>query len=107
MSDTEEGIYKIVPLEVNIRVLKIKANFRILKKEEQFYYIIISLKTQSDYRMIVDVVDKYLSIKNKRNELEHIALLEDISLFHTQVMLCYLYDEQFTITTNTVFCKVR
>ena len=74
-----------------------------MEKEEPFYDIIISLKTQSDYRMIVDTEDKCVSIKNKRNELEHIAPLKDISLFHIQVMLCYLYDEQFTITTNTVF----
>jgi len=41
-----------------------------MEKGEPFYDIIISLKTQSDYTMIVDVVDKYLSIKNKIIELE-------------------------------------
>jgi len=106
MSDTEEGTYEIVLLEVNIGALKVEANFRILEKEEPFYDIIISLKTQSDYRMIVDVVDKCLSIKNKRNELEHIAPLEDISLIHTQLMLNYLYDNQFTISANTVFTPI-
>jgi len=44
MSDTEEGIYEIVPLEIFMGTLKIKTNFRILGKEETFYDIIVKLK---------------------------------------------------------------
>ena len=103
ISDAEEQNYEIVYLEVDIGKIKVKSKFRISEKENSFYDIIIGLKTQYDHRIIVDTVDKCLAIKNKNNTLEPIVPLEDISLFHSSALLCYLFDDTFSITANTLF----
>ena len=90
MSDAEEHVYEIVQLDVNIGNLKISSNFRISEKEDPFYDIIIGLKTQHDHRIIVDTVVKYLLIKNKENKLVPLVPIEDISMFHSQALLCYM-----------------
>jgi len=95
MSDAEERVFEIVPLDVNIGNLKISSNFRISEKDDSFYDIIIGLKTQHDHRIIVDTVDKYLSIKNKKNKLVPLIPIEYISIFHLQALLYYLYDDNF------------
>jgi len=72
MFDVEESVYEIVPLEVTIRNLKIRSNFRIMdcekkkKKKKKIYDIIITFKTQYDHRLLVDTMDKYLSVKKKK-----------------------------------------
>jgi len=103
ISDTEEYNYELVELTVDIGKVKVKSLFRISEKEDSFYDIIIGLKTQHDNRLIVDTVDKCLSIKNKDNMLEPIVPLEDISLFHSSALLCYLFDDNFSISANTLF----
>jgi len=92
MSDAEERVYEIVQLDVNINIgnLKISSNFRISEKEDSFYDIIIGLKTQHNHRIIVDTVYNYLSIKNKENKLVSLVPIEDISMFHSQALLCYM-----------------
>ena len=95
MSDAEEHVYGIVQLDVNIWNLKISCNFEISEKEDTFYDIIIGLKTQHNHRIIVGTVYKYLSIKNKENNLVPLVPIEDISMFHSQALLYYLYDDNF------------
>ena len=41
MSDTEEGTYEIVPLEVNIGALKIEANLEYWKKKNHFMILLL------------------------------------------------------------------
>jgi len=107
MSDAEERVYEIVQLDVNIGNLKISSNFGISEKEGSFYNIIIGLKTQHDHRNIVDTMDKYLSFKNKENKLVPLVPIEDISMFHSQALLCYLYDDNFSIYANTIFTTIK
>jgi len=107
MSDAEERVYEIVQLDVNIGNLKISSNFGISEKEGSFYNIIIGLKTQHDHRNIVDTMDKYLSFKNKENKLVPLVPIENISMFHSQALLCYLYDDNFSIYANTIFTTIK
>jgi len=90
MSDAEERVYEIVQLDVNIGNLTISSNFRISEKEDSFYDIIIGLKTQHDHKIIVDTVDKYLSIKNKENKLVPLVPIEDINISFTSLIMLFI-----------------
>jgi len=90
VSDAEERVYEIVQLDVNIGNLNISSNFRISEKEDSFYDIIIGLKTQHDHRIIVDTVDKYLSIKNKENKLVPLVPIEDINISFTSLIMLFI-----------------
>ena len=65
------------------------------------------MKTQRDHRIIVNTVDKYLSIKSKENKLVPLVPIEDIFIFHSQALLCYLYDDNFSISANTIFTTIK
>jgi len=59
--------------------------------------------------IIVDTVDKYLSIKNKENKLVPLVSIEDISifLFTSLIMLFIWYDDNFSISANTIFTTIK
>ena len=65
MFDAEELVYEISSNQMLIlQNLKISSNFRISeKRRDSLYVIVIGLKSQHNHRIIVDTVDKYLSIK--------------------------------------------
>ena len=59
----EERVYEMVELEVQIGTLKINAVFRVFENDDSIFDIIINLKTQADYKLLVDAYSKHLYIK--------------------------------------------
>ena len=60
MTDAEEIAYEIVQLEVKIGTLEINSKFRIVDNDDPVFDIIINLKTQDDYTLLVNAKSKYL-----------------------------------------------
>ena len=92
LSNTEERIYEMVKLEVQIGTLKINAVFRVFDNDDSIFDIIINLKTQADYKLLVD--SKYLYVKSGINNVNGVFTfsavplvpLEDVHELHTQYM---------------------
>jgi len=53
----------MVKLEVQIGTLKFSAVFRVFDNDDSIFDIIINLKTQADYKLLVDADSKYLYVK--------------------------------------------
>jgi len=60
LTDAEEIAYEIVQLEVKIGTLEINSKFRIVDNDDPVFDIIINLKTQDDYTLLVNAKSKYL-----------------------------------------------
>ena len=109
LSNTEEHIYEMVKLEVQIGNLKINAIFRIFDNDDSIFDIIINLKIQADYKLLVDTDSKYLNIKSGINNVNDVftfsavplAPLEDVQELHTQCMFCYILENN-TIINNVI-----
>jgi len=79
---------------------KINAIFWIFDNDYSIFIIIINLKTQSNYKLLVDADSKYLYVKNITNKINglftlnvvSLALLEDVHDFHTQAMFCHILE---------------
>jgi len=105
LSNTEERVYEIVKLEVQIGTLKINAVFRVFDNDDSIFDIIINLKTQADYKLLVDADSKYLYVKSGINNVNGVFTfsavplvpLEDVHELHTQCMFCYILENNTSI----------
>ena len=105
LSNTEERVYEMVKLEVQIGTLKINAVFRVFDNDDSIFDIIINLKTQADYKLLVDADSKYLYVKSGINNVNGVftfsavplVLLEDVHELHTQCMFCYILENNTSI----------
>eukprot|EP00833_Pecoramyces_ruminatium_P007356 jgi/Orpsp1_1/1181388/evm.model.c7180000077042.1 len=105
MIDDSSRYFDVVKLNVKIGKIEFSSNFRITEKEDPFYDAIISLKTQYDNNIIIDTSDRTIAIKDQDGRLVPIANIEDISTFHSQTLLCYMYEEP-SIITSTLFSSL-
>jgi len=105
LPNTEEHVYEMAKLEVQIGNLKINAIFRIFDNDDSIFGIIINLITQVNYKLLVDADSKYLYVKNGTNNVNGVvtfsavplAPLEDVHELHTQSMFCYILENNPSI----------
>jgi len=110
LSDVEEKVYEIVQLEVQIGTLKINTEFRVVDNGDPIFDIIINLKTQADYKLLVDANSKYLYVRNKINNINGIfsfnvvplVPLEDVQIFQSQAMFCYIIENPPSTIINNI-----
>jgi len=103
--NTEERVYEMVKLEVQIGTLKINAVFRVFDNDDSIFDIIINLKTQADYKLLVDADSKYLYVKSGINNVNGVFTfsavplvpLEDVHELHTQCIFCYILENNTSI----------
>jgi len=62
----------MVKLEVQIGNLKTNAIFRNFDNEDSIFDIIINLKIQGNYKLLVDAESKYLYIKSGTNNVNDV-----------------------------------
>lgn len=88
MVDDISRVYDIVRLSVKLGSVEFITEFKVSDKDDSFYDAIISLKTQSDNRILIDTIDKVFSYKNINGQLEPIVDIEDIHTFNSQSLYC-------------------
>ena len=97
LSNTEERVYEIVKLEVQIGTLKINAVFRVFDNDDSIFDIIINLKTQADYKLLVDTDSKYLYVKNGINNVNGCLPLVLSHLLLWKMCMNFIYSLCFVI----------
>ena len=86
--------YDLVELEVSIGHVKFPVLFKVSYNENPFYDALIGLKVQHDHRIIVDTVDKVVSLKSKKGTLEPLTPIIDVNSFSEKCCFCYLIPEK-------------
>ena len=100
-------VYDIVRLAVKLCSVEFITDFKISVKDDLFYDAIISLKTQSDNRILIDTIHKVLAYMNMDNKLVPISNIENINTFRSQSLLCVSPEPKIDIVEATLFVNTN
>jgi len=103
MVDDISRVYDIVRLAVKLGSVEFITDFKISDKDDPFYDVIISLKTQSDNRILINTIHKVLAYMNMDDKLVPISNIEDINTFRSQSLLCVSPEPKIDIVEATLF----
>jgi len=107
MVDDISRVYDIVRLAVKLGSVEFITDFKISDKDDPFYDAIISLKTQSDNRILIDTIHKVLAYMNMDDKLVPISNIEDINNFRSQSLLSVSPEPKIDIVEATLFVNTN
>jgi len=100
LQDDVPRTYDLVELEVSIGHVKFPVLFKVSYNENPFYDALIGLKVQHDNRIMVDTVDKVVSLKSQKGTLEPLTPIIDINSLNERCCFCYLIPKKDDSTTS-------